>query len=245
MTRLARTVAHFSRCGLVAADGQGVTRLFPVPLQLGPGGFAPALMLGGIFAEVGARAGFSIWLAALVGATGGTVSLVLHELGHARAATRLNGIRPVAVSLVWLGAATKLEGAYQRGRDQVRVALAGPLVSFAIAFAVVPALFIPMAPGLRDQLMTLIGLNIGLAIVSLIPANPLDGYKVLVGLLWSALGTEARARGLIRRATRSWLFVEIGGCAFLLVERPLLGMLAAVMGMALVAQRILVRRVRA
>jgi Zn-dependent protease len=146
---------------------------------------------------------------------------------------------------MWLGAGTKLEGAYQRGRDQVRVALAGPLTSVAIGFAIVPALFIPMAPGLRDQLMTLIGLNVGLAVVSLIPASPLDGYKVLVGVLWSALGTEARARRLIRRATRSWLFVEIAGCTFLIVERPLLGMLAALMGTALVAQKLLVRRVRA
>ena len=222
-----------------------MARLFPVPVQLGPGGLAPALMLGGLFAEIGARAGFSVWLAAIVGATGGTLSLVLHELGHARAASRLNGIRPVAVTLMWLGAGTRLEGAYQRGRDQVRVALAGPLMSFAIAFAIVPALFIPMAPGLRDQLLTLIALNVGLAIVSLIPANPLDGYKVLIGLLWSALGTEARARRLISRTTRSWLFVEVAGCALLIVERPMLGMLAAVMGMALVAQRKLVRRVRA
>lgn len=222
-----------------------MARLVPVPVQLGRGGLAPALMLGGLFAEIGARAGFSIWLAALVGATGGTLSLVLHEVGHARAANRLDGIRPVAVSLMWLGAGTKLEGAYQRGRDQVRVALAGPLMSFAIAFAIVPFLFIPMAPGLRDQLMTLIGLNVALALVSLIPASPLDGYKVLVGLLWSALGTEARARRLISRTTRSWLFVEIAGCLFLIVERPLLGMLAAVMGTALVAQKMLVRRVRA
>jgi Zn-dependent protease len=222
-----------------------VARVFPVPVRLGPGGLAPALMLGGLFAEIGARAGFSVILAALVGATGGTLSLVLHELGHARAASRLRGIRPVAVSLVWLGAATKLEGAYQRGRDQVRVAVAGPLMSFAVAFAIVPLLFIPMTPGLRDQLLTLIALNVGLAIVSLIPANPLDGYKLLVGLLWSALGTEAKARRLIRRTTRSWLVVEIAGCAFLIVERPLLGMLAALMGTALVGQKMLVRRVRA
>ena len=222
-----------------------MARLFPVPVRLGPGGLAPAVMLGGLFAEIGARAHFSVALAAIVGATGGTVSLVLHELGHARAASRLKGIRPVAVSLMWLGAGTKLEGAYLRGRDQVRVALAGPATSFAIAFAIVPVLFIPMAPGLRDQLLTLIALNVGLAIVSLIPANPLDGYKVLVGLLWSALGSEAAARRLIRRTTRSWLVIEVAGCAFLIVERPVLGSLAALMAMALVAQRMLVRRVRA
>lgn len=222
-----------------------MARLSPVPVRLGPGGLAPAVMLGGLFAEIGARAGFSVILAAVVGAIGGTLSLVLHELGHARAASRLKGIRPVSVSLVWLGAATKLEGAYLRGRDQVRVALAGPATSFAIAFAIVPVLFIPMAPGLRDQLLTLIALNVGLGIVSLIPANPLDGYKVLVGLLWSALGSEARARRLIRRTTRSWIVVEIAGCAFLIVEQPLLGSLAALMATALVGQRMLVRRVRA
>lgn len=222
-----------------------MARLSPVPVQLGPGGFAPALMLGGLFAEIGARAGFSVILAAFVGAVGGTLSLILHELGHARAARRMNGIRPVAVSLMWLGAGTKLEGAYQRGRDQVRVALAGPLMSFAIAVAIVPVIFVPMTPGLRDQLLTLIALNAGLGLVSLIPANPLDGYKVLVGLLWTALGTEAKALRLIRRTMRSWLLVEVVGCMFLIVERPLLGMLAAVMGMALIAQRMLVRRVRA
>jgi hypothetical protein len=39
--------------------------------------------------------------------------------------------------------------------------------------------------------------------------------------------------------------VEVAGCAFLIVERPLLGLLAALMGSALVAQKMLVRRVRA
>ena len=222
-----------------------MARLFSVPVQLGPGGFAPALVLGGLFAEIGARAGFSVWLAAIVGATGGTLSLLLHEFGHARAASRLNGIRPVAVSLMWLGAGTKLEGAYQRGRDQVRVALAGPLMSFAIAFAIVPALFIPMAPGLRDQLLTLIALNVALAIVSLIPANPLDGYKLVTGLLWSLLGSERAARRVGSRLTVAWMTVEVVAAALLTLEKPMLGETAVVLSVTMLAQKLVLARRRA
>src|SRR6266849_7957635 len=104
----------------------------PIPVTIGRGGLAPVIALGALFAGIGARGGLPIATAAVVGALGGTASLVAHELGHVRAARKLVGLRPISVSLIWLGAATRLEGAYASGRDQARVAIAGPRVSFGV-----------------------------------------------------------------------------------------------------------------
>jgi hypothetical protein len=163
----------------------------PVPVTVGQGGLAPIFGLGLLFAAIGARGGLPIATATIFGAVGGTASLIAHELGHARAARKLVGLRPTGISLIWLGAATRLEGKYASGRDQVKVAIAGPRVSFGVALALIPILFLPIPLGLKDILITLAALNVAIGVLSLIPASPLDGYKLIVGLLWSAADSPA------------------------------------------------------
>lgn len=214
----------------------------PVPVTVGQGGLAPIVALGLLFAGIGARGGLPIATAAILGALGGTASLIAHELGHARAAGKLTGLRATGISLIWLGAATRLEGRYASGRDQARVAIAGPRVSFGVALGLIPILFLPMPMGLRDILITLAALNVAIGVLSLIPASPLDGYKLIVGLLWSALGSEARARRLIRRVAKSWLVVEIAGSGVLLWQKPLLGMMVIAIGASLFGQKVFARR---
>jgi Zn-dependent protease len=221
--------------GLVLLQG-------PVPVTVGPGGLAPILALGLLFAGIGLRGGLPVATATIFGAVGGTASLIAHELGHARAARKLVGLRPTGISLIWLGAATRLEGKYTSGRDQAKVAIAGPRVSFAVALALIPVLFLPMPVGLRDILITLAALNVAIGVLSLIPASPLDGYKLIVGLLWSALGSEAQARSLIRRFAMSWAAVEVAGTAVLLWEKPLLGTMVVAVGASLFGQKLFARR---
>ena len=72
-------------------------------------------------------------------------------------------------------------------------------------------------------------LNVALGALNLIPANPLDGYKVVVGLIWSLIGTESSARKLIQRVASAWLAVEGVGACVLLVAKPALGSLVLVM----------------
>lgn len=214
----------------------------PVPVTIGQGGLLPVLALGALFAGIGALGGLPIATAAVIGAIGGTASLVAHELGHVRAARKLTGLRPTGVSLIWLGAATRLDGAYASGRDQARVAIAGPRTSFAVALSMIPVLFLPIPVGLRDIVITLAALNVAIGVLSLIPANPLDGYKLISGLLWSALGSEAAARRLIRRLAWGWVAAELVGAGVLLVEKPLLGAMVVAIGASLYGQKLFARR---
>jgi len=225
-------------------DGKLVVLRRSCPFTIGWSGLVPILLLGGLFAFIGSQVGAPVALAAVTGALGGTGSLLIHELGHVRTARKIPGIRPVGMSLMWGGAATTLDGAYARGRDQIRVAFAGPGASFALAVVLIPAMRLPLPVGFRDLVTLLILFNVAVAVVNLIPVEPLDGYKLVVGLLWSILGTEGSARRFIRRLAFGGLAFEALTAAILLVERPALGSTSIAIVAGLYGQKLLVRRAR-
>jgi Zn-dependent protease len=216
----------------------------PCLVTIGWSGIVPSILLGGLFALVGAQVGAPVAVAAVLGALGGPASLVVHELGHLRSARSVDGVRPVRVSIMWGGAATMLSGGYTRGRDQIRVALGGPAASVALAVALVPGMYLPMPLGYKNLVLLLALFNIAVAVVNLIPIEPLDGYKVIVGLLWSALGSEAAARRLIRRIAFGGFAFEAVSATVLLGEKPVLGGTAIAFAGALYGQKFLVRRIR-
>jgi Zn-dependent protease len=225
-------------------DRQLVLLRRPFAVTAEPGGLVPVALLGGLFALIGGEAGIPLAAAALTGALAGPASLLVHEFGHLRAARKAAGVSPVSVSLIWAGAATRFEGAYTRGRDQARVALAGPLASFALAFAVLPVFYVPMPLGYKNLVLLLVLFNIAVGLVNLIPADPLDGHKLLVALVWCVVGSEADARRLLRRAAIAWLAAEALGAGALLVERPALGATAIAVAGSFSGQKVLVRRAR-
>jgi Zn-dependent protease len=222
-------------------DTQNASRM-PVPVRIGPGGLAPAVLLAGLFASFGARVGVPVAMAALLGGIGGTASLLVHELAHVAAARKSAGIRSAAVSLTWFGAATQFEGAYQTGRDQIRVAIAGPRASFALALGLFGECLLPGPPQLRLAVFLLAVFNVGLTVLNLVPAYPLDGHKLVVGLLWSWTGSEPKARRIIRRIGLGWMALELPGTVFLLVERPRIGVAVVLVGLTFLAQKRLLRK---
>ena len=201
------------------------------------GGLAPIAILSCLFAVFAPAAGLTVGVAALLGAVGGTASLLVHELGHVSAARRVAGIRSATVTLMWLGAATRFEGRYANGREQTRVALGGPTASFSFALALLACSFAPVPFTLREMLLGLALFNVVLAVVNLVPAYPLDGYKVVVGLLWSATGSERRARRILRRVAICWAALELPAAVFLLIEKPALGTIVVLVATCLLVQK--------
>jgi Zn-dependent protease len=66
-------------------------------------------------------------------------------------------------------------------RDTVLIALAGPVSNILLAFVI--ALLLPWLPIATSIWMVIISINISLAVFNLLPIHPLDGSKILAGLL--------------------------------------------------------------
>ena len=207
---------------------------WPVPIVLSPGALVPLGVFALIFVVFSGTRDPSILAAtALLGGIGGVVSLIVHELGHVSIARRLSGVRPEKVSVMSLGAAAHLEGSYRNGREQARVAFGGPEASFAFAIALTVPLFLPAPTDLKVGALALALLNVAIGALSLLPVHPLDGHKVVVGLVWWAVGSEEKARRIIRRVGTGFLAVDLSFAVLLLAERPALG--ATVIAVAAVA----------
>jgi Zn-dependent protease len=216
---------------------------WPVPIVATRGGIIPLGVFALLFvAFSGHSKPATLAACALLGGVGGVVSLIVHELGHISVARRLSGVRPEKVSVMSLGAAAHFEGTYRSGREQVRMALGGPEASFAFALALSLPVFFPVPGWLKVGAFALALLNVGIGGLSLLPVHPLDGHKLIVGLVWSVVGSEQKARRIVKRVGMCLLAVDLSAVVLLLAERPLLGM--AVAGTATVAygQKHLLRR---
>jgi Zn-dependent protease len=218
---------------------------WPVPIVLSRGALIPLGLFGLIFVAFSGTLKPSVLAAtALLGGVGGVVSLIVHELGHVSVARRLAGVRPKKVSVMSLGAAAHLEGSYRNGREQARIALGGPEASFTFALALAVPMFLPAPTGLKVGALGLALLNVGIGGLSLLPIHPLDGHKLLVGLVWWVVGSEERARRIIRRVGTGVLAVDLSFAVLLLAERPVIGVTVIAVAAVAYGQKRLVRAPR-
>jgi Zn-dependent protease/CBS domain-containing protein len=153
------------------------------------------------------------WAAALVTAVFFYCSLLAHEVGHALVARR-NGVGVQGITLWLFGGVAKLEGEAMNPRAALRIAGIGPLVSFGVAglSTSIAALLIALdAPELAVGVFAWLAvINVILAVFNLVPAAPLDGGRILQGLLWLRHGDRVRASLSASRAGRTFGFVLIG-----------------------------------
>jgi Zn-dependent protease/CBS domain-containing protein len=144
------------------------------------------------------------------------VCVTLHEFGHALVAQRF-GVNVPHITLLPIGGVASLERMPDQPLHEFLIAIAGPLVNFAIALLLFPLLLLTgnvpswdlgaattilsgsQSPTMASLLLFLFYTNIALAIFNLLPAFPMDGGRVLRAIL--ALGMSYVA------ATRIAVFV--------------------------------------
>jgi len=108
--------------------------------------------------------------------------VLLHELGHSVVARRY-GIPILDITLTPIGGIARTLGLPSSPGEEIRIALAGPAVNFALALPLGIAVAL-WEPGLtRDFLVPLLAANLMLGLFNMIPAFPMDGGRVLRALL--------------------------------------------------------------
>ena len=146
----------------------------------------------------------------LVGAIYGVITILLlfvcvtlHEFGHALVARHF-GINVKSIMLLPIGGVANLETLPEKPVQEFLIAVAGPLVNFALALALLPAAALAVgmemrsgtmpttlvgmlssmqSPGFVNLLLYLLAMNLLLGLFNLLPAFPMDGGRILRSLL--------------------------------------------------------------
>ncbi|HEU4703578.1 MAG TPA: site-2 protease family protein [Conexibacter sp.] len=159
------------------------------------------------------------------------VSLAAHEFGHALQAQR-EGMRIEGITLWVLGGVARFAGAFPSARAELRIALAGPLVSLVLGVLfLAAAVALALPPELDGVLHWLGTMNLVLLVFNMIPALPLDGGRVLRAVLWARSGDHAAAtRSAVAIASAFGRFLVAAGIVLVLLTGALGGLWFALIG---------------
>jgi len=155
------------------------------------------------------------WGLALITAVLFFASIVVHELSHALVA-KARGLPVRSITLFALGGVAQMERDATDAKTEFWMGIIGPITSFVIGvICLVLALALGWTPQGRPQtpvvamLMWLGVINIGLAIFNMVPGFPLDGGRVLRGLIWWITGNPKRATTIAARVGQVIAFLMI------------------------------------
>jgi Zn-dependent protease/CBS domain-containing protein len=156
------------------------------------------------------------------------VSLLSHEMGHAVVARRL-GVKVDGITLWIFGGVARLRGDAATPGAEVKIAIAGPVVSLVLAILFGVATFALDAAGgpplIEGGCAWLAASNAMLLLFNLVPAFPLDGGRLLRAWLWQRSGDRYRATSSAARLGRICAFLLIGlGLLALFVQGALSGL---------------------
>jgi Zn-dependent protease len=180
------------------------------------------------------------WAIGLFGSLGFMLTVIGHELAHAVAARR-DGAETDVVVVHFIGSPAAVDIVGTTPRAEATIALAGPLASAAIGAILSGAAFVvltfaPEYGPVADVLIIIGALDFILAGVSLVPAFPLDGGRLVRAAAWARshdqrLGT--RTAGMVGRFTGRVLLIV--GLGIILTGDTLDGIMVGLVGWFLMA----------
>lgn len=175
--------------------------------------------------------GSTAFVLAVVSALLFFLSVLLHELGHAFEARR-SGIGIAGIDLWMFGGVARMDRDSRSAGEEFRVAIAGPLVTLAIAVLCWVAGTLIASAGASsdafsfssrtdDEVLAVIGylgfVNLLLLLFNLIPGFPLDGGRIARAAAWRVTGSRSRATRIAGMLGRFFAYLMIGGGLVLLL----------------------------
>ncbi len=115
------------------------------------------------------------------------LSVLLHEASHAFMA-RHYGFQVTSITLHFLGGATAIDGEARTPRQELLIAVVGPLTSIAVGVGALGLWFVTPDGLLLMAVEGLAGANLIVGVLNLVPGLPLDGGRVLKAAVWGATG---------------------------------------------------------
>ena len=190
-------------------------RVLGIPLELDYSWFLVlalltwALAVGHYPAEFKGWSPSLYWIMGAITAVMLFVSVLLHELGHSVVARRYK-IPVRRITLFIFGGVSQIEAEAATAGADFRIAIAGPLVSLALAALF--GLLQPVVAGVSPLLALvryLAYINVTLAVFNLIPGFPLDGGRAFRALVWRFTRDFHRATLVAASVGRGFAYVFI------------------------------------
>ena len=210
-------------------SGFRLCKIFGIPIYVNPTWFLVfALIVYSLASDrlpefIPGSSNLFYWLAAIVGTLLFFLSLTAHELGHSLVSKSF-GIPVRSITLHMFGGIAQLGSEVRRAREEFWIAIAGPIVSFALflTFWGLSDIITSSMPAIGSFLSLLALLNIGVALFNLFPGFPLDGGRILRSIVWGISGDYIRATRISALGGQLFGYLLIAaGVIFAILDRYL------------------------
>lgn len=182
-----------------------ICRIFGIDIKIHPSWFIIFFWITFSFAtgvlpnteDISGQPNLVYWTLSVVLTLSLFASVLFHELAHSFMARRL-GIPVKQITLFILGGAAEIENDPKTAKQELLIAIAGPLSSIflSVAFFILAMLvqgFGAVSAMIELSFIYLAVVNFVLAIFNLLPGYPMDGGRVLRSVLWFINKNKLRA----------------------------------------------------
>jgi Zn-dependent protease len=163
-------------------------------------------------------------------------SVLLHEFGHIFASRKVGG-ETGNIVLTAIGGAATIDPIFKRGAHEIFVALAGPAVNLTIISVAGPLYLLLDAFGFEGDLIhkvtkDIFYVNSVLAIFNLLPLYPMDGGRVMRGIMSEFMDLRTATRIVVGFGCLLGLLVAYVGFATGIYGLTIIGLLMPILGMS-------------